>query len=67
MENQNLEDKAIGKVGKFMNVNGEQFDNQLFSVREDVQVQCSLFIQKQKLSSPNSDPKSNALDFGSLS
>ena len=40
-ENQNLGDKEIGKVGKFMNVSGEQFDNQLFSVREDVQVKYS--------------------------
>ena len=39
-------DKEIGKVGKFMNVNGEQFDNQLFSVREDVQVRCSFGSRK---------------------
>ena len=45
-ENQNLGDKEIGKVGKFMNVNGELFDNQLFSVREDVQVRCSFGSRK---------------------
>ena len=37
-ENHNSGDTEKGKGGKFVNVNGKQFDDQLFSVREDVQV-----------------------------